>query len=167
MGIRPGALRGAALAGLLLGLLSQAAAAGGCRADRVDLRGDFGTASFATELALSPEDQARGLMFRESMPSMAGMLFVYDREQPVAFWMRNTLIPLDMIFVDESGTVTKVHAEAVPGDETPIPSGDPARAVLEINGGMAERLGIEAGDELRSPVMPQDAAAWPCADASQ
>ena len=138
------------------------AAAAECRADRVELRGDWGTAQFAVELALTSQEQARGLMFRESMPRMAGMLFVYDAEERTAFWMRNTLIPLDMIFVDAEGRVVRVHDRAMPGDETPIPSGEPVLAVLEINGGLAERLGIEAGDELRSPVMPQDGAAWPC-----
>ena len=135
-----------------------------CRADRVDLRGEWGTARFTVELAVTPEDQARGLMFRESLSPNAGMLFVYGDEEPVSFWMRNTLIPLDMIFVDSEGIVTKIHAEAVPGDETPIPSDGPALAVLEIPGGVAERLGIDVGSELRSPVLPQDDAAWTCAE---
>ncbi|PWJ19208.1 DUF192 domain-containing protein [Jannaschia seohaensis] len=133
-----------------------------CDPGRVDLRGDFGTVRFRVELALTPEEQARGLMFREEMARMAGMLFVYPRQQRLAFWMRNTLIPLDMIFLDETGTVINVHAEAVPLDETPILSEAPGLAVLEINGGMAATLGIGPGDELRSPAMPQDRAAWPC-----
>lgn len=140
------------------------AASAECDADRVDLRGDWGSARFDVELAITPDEQARGLMFRETLAPSAGMLFVYDDEEPVSFWMRNTLIPLDMIFVDGDGVVTRVHAEAVPGDETPIPSGGPVRAVLEVPGGTAERLGIAAGSELRSPVMPQDDAAWTCPD---
>ena len=151
----------AALA-VVLCVSASAAAAETCRADRVDLRGEWGTARFTVELALDPAEQSRGLMFRESMPRGAGMLFVYDEARPVSFWMRNTLIPLDMIFADETGTVIRVHDRAVPGDETPIPSGGPALAVLEINGGLAERFGIEPGDVLRSPVLPQDDAAWPC-----
>ncbi|GIT91963.1 hypothetical protein JANAI62_24200 [Jannaschia pagri] len=133
-----------------------------CADNRVDLRGDWGSARFQAELALTPEDHARGLMFRESMPRMAGMLFVYEKTQPLGFWMRNTLIPLDMIFLDATGTVVNVHANAQPLDETVILSDGPARAVLEINGGMAERLGIKAGDQLRSPAMPQNEAAWGC-----
>ncbi len=133
-----------------------------CAPGRVDLRGEFGTASFRVELARTPAEQARGLMHRESMAAMAGMLFVYPDEREVSFWMRNTLIPLDMIFVDAEGVVVGVHAEAVPLDETPIPSGEPTLAVLEVNGGMAARLGIDVGDELRSAAMPQDEAAWPC-----
>ena len=151
------------LTGAMLGLAVLAGPAlAECRADRVDLRGEFGAARFTVELALTPEEQARGLMFREALAPSAGMLFVYDRAQPVAFWMRNTLIPLDMVFVDEAGEVTKVHAEAVPGDETPIPSDGPVRAVLEIPGGMAARLGLAPGAEMRSPILPQDDAAWPC-----
>jgi uncharacterized membrane protein (UPF0127 family) len=128
----------------------------------VDIRGDWGSARFRVELAITPQEQARGLMFREELGRMQGMLFVYDRQQPLAFWMRNTLIPLDMIFVDETGTVINVHAEAVPLDETPIRSEAPGLAVLEINGGMADTLGIGPGDVLRSPAMPQDRAAWAC-----
>ena len=143
-------------------LATAGAARAACDADRVDLRGDWGAARFSVELALTAEEQARGLMFRERLARNAGMLFVYEREQPVSFWMRNTLIPLDMIFLDDAGVVVKVHAEAVPGDETPIPSGAPARAVLEIPGGMAATLGIAEGDALRSPILPQDGAAWPC-----
>lgn len=138
------------------------AGAADCDPGRVDIRGDWGAVRFSTELALTPEDQARGLMFRETLPTLGSMLFVYDRTRLVSFWMRNTLIPLDMIFIDERGTVLRVHAEAQPLDETPVELGAPARAVLEINGGLAARLGIGPGDILRSPAMPQDSAAWPC-----
>lgn len=133
-----------------------------CALDAVDIRGDFGTIRFRAEIARTPQEQARGLMFRESLPRLAGMLFVYPREENVAFWMRNTLIPLDMIFVDGAGRVVRVHENAIPLDETPIPGGAPTLAVLEINGGMAATIGIDAGDELRSPAMPQADAAWPC-----
>ncbi|WP_208454546.1 DUF192 domain-containing protein [Jannaschia marina] len=137
--------------------------ASGCSADAVDVRGDFGTVRFSVELARTPQEQARGLMFRENLPRMAGMLFVYPRESGnVAFWMRNTLIPLDMIFVDGTGTIVRIHENAVPLDETPIPAGAPTLAVLEINGGLSATLGLDPGDELRSPALPQDTAAWPC-----
>ena len=133
-----------------------------CAADRVDLRGDWGTARFDVELATTPEERSRGLMFRESMPRGDGMLFVFDRERPLSFWMRNTLIALDIIFLDAEGRVVNVAAGAVPGDETPLPSDGPALAVLEVNAGLAARMGIGPGDELRSPVLPQDDAAWAC-----
>lgn len=150
-----------ALAGLLAGLWALAAVAE-CRDDTLDLRGPWGQARFSVEIADTPESQALGLMFRESLPRGAGMLFLYERPQPVAFWMRNTLIPLDMIFADETGTVRRVHHEAVPLDETPIPGGDAVLAVLEINGGLARRFGIAEGTEMRHPRLPQDRAAWPC-----
>ena len=149
------------LVGLLLTLLAGPASAA-CEDGRVDLRGAFGTVRIRVELALTAQEQARGLMFRERMPRLAGMLFVYPQERDVAFWMRNTLIPLDMIFVDASGRVVRVHENAVPLDETPIAAGAPTLAVLEVNGGLARSLGLKPGDELRSPAMPQDVAAWPC-----
>ena len=105
--------------------------------------------------------RSRGLMHRESMPRSAGMLFVYDKPQPVSFWMRNTLIPLDMIFMDETGVVQRVHDNAVPLDETGIKGGDDIQFVLEINGGLASRLGIVEGAELRHPAIGLNAA-WPC-----
>lgn len=138
------------------------AAAAECQPDWVELRGDFGEARFRVEIADDPDERSRGLMHRESMPLSAGMLFVYETEQPVAFWMENTLIPLDMIFADATGTVVKVHENAIPLDRTTIPSEAPTLVVLEINGGMAARIGIEAGAELRHGALPQDGAVWPC-----
>ena len=90
------------------------------------------------------------------------MLFVYDRAQPVSFWMKNTLIPLDMLFIGSDGRVRKVQENAVPRDETPIPGGDDIRYVLEIGGGLAARLGIGPGAELRHPSVDPALAAWPC-----
>jgi uncharacterized membrane protein (UPF0127 family) len=90
------------------------------------------------------------------------MLFAYDRPQSVSFWMRNTLLPLDIIFIDEAGIVQKVHANAVPLDETPIFGGDSIQYVLEINGGLAKELGLGEGAILRHRVIPNDIAAWSC-----
>ncbi len=101
-------------------------------------------------------------MFRESMPTSAGMLFVYDRPQRASFWMRNTLIPLDMVFADENGVVTRIHENAVPLDETGIDGGPGVQFVLEINGGLAARLGLDVGDEMRHPAIEGETAAWPC-----
>ncbi len=154
------------LIGLTLGMFALAGGAfanPACREDTAYLRGDFGTARFHVEVADEPEERARGLMFRDTMPKSAGMLFVYDRPQSVAFWMRNTLIPLDMIFLDSSGKVRKVHSNAVPGDETPIPGGaSDILMVLEINGGLARAMGIAPGTELRHPAVPGTEARWPC-----
>ncbi len=132
-----------------------------CRADQVDLRGSWGQMRFSVEVADDPRERARGLMFRESMGNYNGMLFVYEFPQKVAFWMKNTLIPLDMIFVDEQGQVAHVHHEAVPGDLSPIPGGDNIFAVLEINGGLARRFGIGPGDVMRHPSFQTDPI-WPC-----
>ena len=154
------ALRRLAAGALALGLLAGAALAE-CRADIADLRGPWGQARFTVEIADTPETQARGLMHRESLPRAAGMLFLYDGPRRVAFWMRNTLIPLDMIFMDATGTVTRVHHEAVPLDETPIDGGPDVLAVLEINGGLARRLGIDVGTQMRHPRLPEGAA-WAC-----
>ena len=137
-------------------------AAAACAPDAVELRGPAGTARFAVEVADDGAERARGLMFRESMPRSAGMLFVYDAPQRASFWMKNTLIPLDMIFADETGRVTRVHSNAVPHDTTPIDGGDGVRFVLEINGGLAARMGIAPGAELRHPAIPQATAVWPC-----
>ncbi len=150
-------LRIALCAGLVAGT-----AAAECSIERVDLRGDFGSARFTVELADEPAERSQGLMNRESLPTSAGMLFVYETPQSASFWMRNTLIPLDMIFMTPDGVVKKVHANAIPLDETPIFGGDGIIAVLEINGGLAEQLGIEAGAEMRHPALDQASAAWPC-----
>ena len=135
-----------------------------CSEDAVELRGDWGSARFAVDVADDPQERAKGLMFVEEMPAMKGMLFIYERPQPASFWMRNTLIPLDMLFLDETGTVTHIHENATPLDETPIPGGDAVLSVLEVNGGMAERLGIDVGSVLRHPDLPQDVAVWACGD---
>lgn len=139
-------------------------AAAACRVDRVELRGPFGSAAFTVEVADDAAERARGLMFREKLPVSSGMLFVYERPQPVSFWMENTLIPLDMIFADAEGRVTKVHENAVPRDRTPIPGEGDVLVVLEINGGLARAIGIAEGAELRHPAIPQETAAWPCAE---
>ena len=122
------------------------------------MRGDFGQANFTVEVADDGQERARGLMFVESMPTLSGMLFVYEAPQRASFWMRNTLISLDMLFADETGVITRIHHEAIPGDETPIDGGDGVIAVLEINGGLAARLGIAEGDTLQHPSFGDDAA---------
>jgi len=133
-----------------------------CRQDLVELRGDWGQAAFTVEVADDPRERAVGLMNRPAMPRSAGMLFVYDYPQGVVFWMKNTLIPLDMVFLDATGTVRSVHENAIPQDETPIPGGTDIQFVLEINGGMAATLGIAPGSQLRHPAAPQATAVWPC-----
>lgn len=140
-----------------------ALASAACRDDTVELRNPAGSVvRFTVEVADDAAERAQGLMHRPSMPRGAGMLFVYERPQRAVFWMKNTLIPLDMIFADPSGTVTHVHANAVPLDETGIDGGPGVQFVLEINGGLAGRLGIAPGTVMRHPSIADATAAWPC-----
>ncbi|MBF9029892.1 DUF192 domain-containing protein [Rhodobacterales bacterium HKCCE3408] len=153
-------MRALTLSLALLTLPQLAAAA--CTDGRVEIRGDFGTARFRVEIADDAAERGLGLMNREELAAGAGMLFVYQVEEEVGFWMQNTLIPLDMIFFDATGTVVKVHENAIPLDRTVIRSDFPTQYVLEINGGLASQIGIEPGAELRHPAVDQDGAAWPC-----
>jgi uncharacterized membrane protein (UPF0127 family) len=106
---------------------------------------------FEIELVDTPESRAQGLMFRESLAPNAGMLFDFFEERPVSFWMRNTLIPLDMLFIDDQGEIRTIHVNARPLDPTGIPSQVPVRFVLEIPGGRSQELGIEPGDTVEHP----------------
>lgn len=123
-----------------------AAVAGGCAPDQLAVTTATGqTASFRVEVADDVGERARGLMFRDHMASSAGMLFVFAQPEHARFWMKNTLIPLDMVFADAGGRVTVVHENAVPQDLTPIDGGTGVQFVLEINGGLARGLGITPG----------------------
>ena len=102
---------------------------------------------FVVEMARTPAQQERGLMFRTGLALDAGMLFPFDPPQPASFWMRNTLIPLDMIFIRPDGTIARV-ATAAPRSETPVEVNEPITAVLEIPGGRAAQLGIVAGNRV-------------------
>lgn len=157
--IRAALLAAAAALWVALGASATVAA---CSDSRVELRGSWGTAAFAVELADDPATRARGLMFRESLPRFGGMLFVFEQPGTVAFWMKDTLIELDMIFAGSDGTVSRIHHRAQPHDLTPIPGGDNVQYVLEINGGMAEYLGMAEGSEMRHPSIDPEHAVWPC-----
>jgi uncharacterized protein len=105
----------------------------------------------ALEIARDEASRARGLMDRRFMPADHGMLFEFEREAPEAFWMKDTYIPLDMIFISRAGVVTNVVANAEPLSERAIPSGPPCMGVLELNGGAAARIGLKVGDRVRHP----------------
>lgn len=111
------------------------------------------TIRFNVELADTPAERQRGLMFRKSMPTESGMLFIFDGEHPREFWMRNTWIPLDILYFSAKGRLVSIQAQAQPYDETPLPSRAPARYVLEINGGLAAELGILPGATMRSDAL--------------
>jgi uncharacterized protein len=109
-----------------------------------------GPIHFDVELALTPAQQEQGLMYRPRLAPDAGMLFDFRDLAPRAFWMKNTLIPLDMLFIGGDGKIVDIHERAVPLSEDIIASKVPARAVLELNGGTVDRLGIAVGDVVRS-----------------
>jgi uncharacterized membrane protein (UPF0127 family) len=106
-----------------------------------------GVHRFTVDIAATPEQQERGLMFVKHLAPDRGMIFPYDPPQPVSFWMHNTLIPLDMVFIRADGAIARI-ATAKPLDDTPVPSGEPIAAVLEIAGGRAAQLGIAPGDKV-------------------
>jgi hypothetical protein len=106
---------------------------------------------FTVEMATNPMQRARGLMFRESMPQTHGMLFVFDSPRRLSFWMRNTLIPLDMLFLDRDGRVINIARRTTPRSDRSYQSAGPALAVLEINGGLSGLLGIAPGDRVIHP----------------
>jgi hypothetical protein len=109
-----------------------------------------GPRKFAVELALSEPQREQGLMFRRSMAPDAGMLFDMDAPQNITMWMKNTFIPLDMVFIDQ-GRIVDIHERAVPMSLDIISSRAPARYVVELNGGTADRIGAKIGDKVTSP----------------
>ena len=136
---------------ILLSLFALVGLAQAAETSSLSIDSSKGPQSFNVELATTPSQMELGLMYRQSLPADAGMLFVYPAEQSVAFWMKNTLIPLDMLFIGADGHIRRIVERTIPLSTNPIPSGDPVRAVLEINGGAAEKLGIHTGDMVHSP----------------
>ena len=111
----------------------------------------IGRHAFQVEIADDDASRERGLMDRRYMAADHGMLFEFDLDAPTSFWMKNTYIPLDMIFIARSGIVTRIVANAEPLSERVIPSGGPCVAVLELNGGTAASIGLKVGDKVRHP----------------
>lgn len=111
-----------------------------------------GPQQFDVEMAVYQDQRGRGLMCRKTLAPNTGMLFDFGFDQDVYMWMKNTLIPLDMLFIKTDGTIVKIASRAVPMSETTIASGEYVRAVLELPGGTAERLGIKVGDKMTRPV---------------
>lgn len=139
-----------------------------CVPDQVVIATEAGARHFQIEIADTVEERAQGLMFRREVPEGRGMLFIYDRPTEVSFWMRNTLVPLDLIFIDARGVIRHIHRMAKPLDETPIPGAVPGDTqperlmVLEIAGGDADQLGLASGQALAHPRLDRSRAAWPC-----
>jgi len=141
-----GALRSLALLFAMLFVLAPIAA---CSSEnRAVLHTDTGDWAFNVEVVDNDETRARGLMFRQELAPDAGMLFDFFEERPVSFWMRNTFIPLDMVFIGADGLVKTIHVNARPQDPTAIPSEVPVRFVLEIPGGRSVEIGLKPGDRF-------------------
>jgi hypothetical protein len=146
---------------VLMAVMAGAAQGSACRPDLVEIVTERRTVAFRVEIADTPEEQARGLMFRTDLPRDAGMLFLFPAAEERAFWMRNTPLPLDMLFAGPDGRICGIVANATPFTDDRRWSGCPASAVLEINGGLAASLGIRTGAALRHPAFGPGAAA-PC-----
>lgn len=117
---------------------------------------DEGERSFTIEIADDPGERSRGLMFRQEMDEDHGMLFVFEESQPVGFWMKNTPLPLDLVFIGQDGKVRAIE-RGEPFSEAPITPGEPVQFVLELNAGTAAEAGIENGDLIRHPAISQAA----------
>ena len=115
------------------------------------IRSGTRTHSFTVEVARTPEEQANGLMHRQSLAPDKGMIFPYAPPQDIAFWMKNTLVPLDMIFIRADGTIARIADNTVPMSLDPVPSLEPVAAVLEIPGGRSAELGLQPGDKVSWP----------------
>jgi len=137
---------------LALCFVASAAASSSARAEGglepLTITTSSGVHAFQVEIAKDEASREKGLMFRRYMPADRGMLFEFERSEPVAFWMKNTYIPLDMIFIARDGRVTHIAANAEPLSEAIVPSGGPCVAVLELNGGGAAQIGLEPGDKV-------------------
>jgi uncharacterized protein len=144
--LRPAALLLAAvLAYIVWVALVPAYAAGEAN---IEIISKSGVHPFSVELATNDAERERGLMFRKELPEGRGMLFDFEREAPVAFWMHNTYIPLDMIFIRADGSILRIAENTEPLSDRLVPSGGPVRAVLEVIGGTARKLGIAPGDKV-------------------
>ncbi len=145
---------GRRLAALLLGFILLSLGWVGAAAqtlDKLEITTSTGVHVFSVEMAQTDAERERGLMYRRFMPPDRGMLFNFKREEPVMFWMKNTYIPLDMIFISRAGIVTSIAANAEPLSERLIPSGGPCYGVLEVNAGVAASIGLKPGDKVRHP----------------
>ena len=147
-------LLGVVLSVLVLTVFTPAARLASQQLQQLEIASKTGVHIFGVEMALTPEEQARGLMFRRELPEMQGMLFDFHREQPTSFWMKNTYISLDMIFIRRDGRILRIVENTVPLSEDLVPADGPVsvRAVLEVIAGTTKKLGITAGDRVIHPM---------------
>lgn len=129
-----------------------AGSAGAAKTQILEIASKAGVYAFEIELATTEKQRERGLMFRKSLPPRHGMLFDFEHDRVVAMWMKNTYIPLDMIFIAHDGRITRIAQNTTPMSTAIIYSGGPVRAVLEVAGGTTRRLGIVPGDVVSYPI---------------
>jgi len=146
-------LRAAALAAFLAVGPATSIARAQVVGEELTIATDDGDRSFSVEIADDDRERALGLMFRREMEDGEGMLFDFVVEQPASFWMKNTYIPLDMLFIKADGTIDSIAERTTPLSEKSVPSKGPVRFVLEINGGLSDQLGIEPGDKVSGPAL--------------
>jgi uncharacterized membrane protein (UPF0127 family) len=120
--------------------------------DTLEIVSSSGVHAFSVELAITDAERSRGLMFRKELPEGHGMLFDFKQDQPVSFWMHNTYVSLDMIFIRGDGRIVHIAENAEPQSDRLIPSGGPVRAVLEVIAGTARKLGIAPGDRVTGSI---------------
>ncbi|MDB5579816.1 MAG: hypothetical protein JWR80_4992 [Bradyrhizobium sp.] len=118
----------------------------------LDIISKSGVHKFSVEMAVTDAERAQGLMYRKELPDGQGMLFDFRKEQELGFWMKNTYIPLDMIFIRADGRILRIAENTTPLSEALVPSRGQARAVLEVIGGTARKLGIAPGDQVAHPI---------------
>ena len=137
---------------IIFGLFAAAVPAKEAAQQTLEIATKTGVHVFAVEIADNDADRAKGLMYRKELPEGRGMLFDFHREQEVSFWMQNTYIPLDMVFIRGDGRILRIAENTEPLSTRLIPSGGPVRAVLEVIGGTTRKLGIAPGDRVASPI---------------
>lgn len=137
---------------VLLGLVLAAVPARAAGEQTLEIASKTGVHVFSVEIAENDAERAKGLMYRRELPEGRGMLFDFHRDQEVSFWMQNTYIPLDMVFIRGDGRILRIEENTEPLSTRLIPSGGPVRAVLEVIGGTTRKLGITPGDRVASPV---------------
>ena len=137
---------------VLFGLVVAAGPVRPAALQTLEIASKTGVHAFAIEFVDNDADRAKGLMYRNELPEGRGMLFDFQREQEVSFWMQNTYIPLDMLFIRADGWILRIAENTEPLSTRMIPSGGPVRAVLEVIGGTARKLGIAPGDRVGHPI---------------
>jgi uncharacterized protein len=148
-------LRAIAIGALLCAAAAAAPASVSFEESSLTVDAADGQFEFLVEMAVNPAQRGQGLMFRESLEEDRGMLFDFGKPQRATMWMRNTYVPLDMLFIDANGQITQIAADTQPLSDAVIASREPVRAVLELRGGVSAKLGIKPGDRVIHPLFSE------------